>query len=142
MQLVSSVSYVKEIEKGFKVGYSSTFTAPEKMTVATVSIGYGDGYPRALSNKGRVLVNGQYANIVGRVCMDQIMVDVTGLDVKQGDRVILFGTDADKTITAEEVADAAGSFNYELLCNINMRVPRVYVKDGRETETVNYIDRI
>ncbi|MBE6827586.1 MAG: alanine racemase [Ruminococcaceae bacterium] len=144
MQLISSVAYVKEIEKGDTVGYSSTFTAPDKMKIATVSIGYGDGYPRSLSNKGRVIVNGHYAKIVGRVCMDQIMVDVTGIDVRQGDSVILVGTDKESglSITCEEVAGTAGSFNYEFCCDINMRVPRVYIKNGKISQTVDYLDSI
>ena len=112
------------------------------MEIATVSIGYGDGYPRALSNKGRVLINGEYCNIVGRVCMDQLMVDVTGKNVKQGDRVTLVGTDGSKRISVEEVADTAGSFNYEFCCNINMRVPRVYIKDGKVIEISDYLTKL
>lgn len=142
MQLISSVAFVKEVEPGFKIGYSSTFTAEKKMKIATVSIGYGDGYPRALSNKGRVLIGGKYADIVGRVCMDQIMVDVTDMDVHQGDKVVLVGKDGENFISAEEVANAAGSFNYEFVCGINMRVPRVYIKNGKPYKTVNYIDLI
>lgn len=142
MQLVSSVSFVKEVKAGFKVGYSSTFTAEKDMKIATVSIGYGDGYPRSLSNKGRVLVGGEYASIIGRVCMDQIMIDVSSLDVKQGDKVTLIGSDGDKCISAEEVANLAGSFNYELVCSVNMRVPRVYLKGGKVIKVVNYLDNI
>lgn len=142
LSLISSVSYVKAVKKGLSISYGSTFTADRDMEIATVSIGYGDGYPRALSNKGRVLINGEYCNIVGRVCMDQLMVDVTGRNVKQGDRVTLVGTDGSKRISVEEVADTAGSFNYEFCCNINMRVPRVYIKDGKVVEISDYLTKL
>ena len=142
LSLLSSVSMVKSVHKGFTVSYGSTFTAPHDMEIATVSIGYGDGYPRALSNKGRVLIGGRFCNIIGRVCMDQLMVDVTGKNVKQGDKVTLVGTDGGNTITAEEVASLAGSFNYEFCCNINMRVPRVYVKGGKIIEINSYLSKI
>jgi alanine racemase len=142
LSLLSSVSMVKSVQKGFTVSYGSTFTAPADMDIATVSIGYGDGYPRALSNKGRVLIGGEYCNIIGRVCMDQLMVDVTGKNVSQGDRVTLVGTDGGNTITAEEVSALAGSFNYEFCCNINMRVPRVYVKGGKVIEINDYLAKM
>lgn len=142
LSLISSVSYVKAVKKGFSISYGSTFTADRDMEIATVSIGYGDGYPRALSNKGRVLINGEYCNIVGRVCMDQLMVDVTGKNVKQGDRVTLVGKNDNNRISVEEVADTAGSFNYEFCCNINMRVPRVYIKDGKVVEISDYLTKL
>jgi len=142
MQLKSSVSYVKNVHKGFTVSYGSTFVAKDDMTVATVSIGYGDGYPRSLSNRGRVIINGQFAKIIGRVCMDQFMVDVTGLDVKQGDTVTLFGKDGNFDLSVEELSGLSGRFNYELCCDINMRVPRVYVKDGEVVEVLDYLERL
>lgn len=142
MQLKSSVSYVKNVHKGFTVSYGSTFVAKDDMTVATVSIGYGDGYPRSLSNRGRVIINGQFANIIGRVCMDQFMVDVTDLDVKQGDTVTLFGKDGNFDLSVEELSGLSGRFNYELCCDINMRVPRVYVKDGEVVEVLDYLERL
>lgn len=142
MQLKSSVSYVKNVHKGFTVSYGSTFVAKDDMTVATVSIGYGDGYPRSLSNRGRVIINGQFAKIIGRVCMDQFMVDVTDLDVKQGDTVTLFGKDGNFDLSVEELSGLSGRFNYELCCDINMRVPRVYVKDGEVVEVLDYLERL
>ena len=142
MQLKSSVSYVKNVHKGFTVSYGSTFVAKDDMTVATVSIGYGDGYPRSLSNRGRVIINGQFANIIGRVCMDQFMVDVTDLDVKQGDTVTLFGKDGNFDLSVEELSGLSGRFNYELCCDINMRVPRVYIKDGEVVEVLDYLERL
>lgn len=135
MQLKSRVAFVKTVEKGFTVSYGSTYVTSEKTVIATIPVGYGDGYPRALSNKGRVLIRGQYAEILGRVCMDQLMVNVTDIPgVCQGDVVTLVGTDGTQRISVEEVADAAGSFNYEFCCNINKRVPRVYLRNGKVTE--------
>ncbi|MDP4133843.1 MAG: alanine racemase [Bacillota bacterium] len=122
----SRVAFVKEIEQGVGVSYGLTFVAPKKMKLATVSIGYGDGYSRLLSNKGRVLINGKSAKIVGRVCMDQIMVDVTGMDVKVDDVVTLIGRDRNEYISADEIADIIGTINYEVVCDIGKRVPRIY----------------
>lgn len=132
LQLKSHVSFVKTVEKGFTVSYGSTYTTEQKTVIATVPVGYGDGYPRALSNVGRVLIHGQYAPIIGRVCMDQFMVDVTEIpNVQAGDCVTLIGTDGQHRIPVEEVAALAHSFNYELCCGLNKRVPRVYLQDGK-----------
>lgn len=141
LQLKSHVAFVKTVQKGFTVSYGSTYVTDKETTViATVPVGYGDGYPRALSNKGRVLIHGQYAPIVGRVCMDQMMVDVTDIpNVKQGDTVTLVGTDGDKHISVEEVADNAYSFNYEFCCGINKRVPRVYIRNGEVQEIKEFL---
>ncbi|MCF0146673.1 MAG: alanine racemase [Eubacterium sp.] len=123
------VIHVKEIGPGEGVSYGATYvTEKEKTRVATISIGYADGYPRALSNKGRVLIRGKSAPIIGRVCMDQIMVDASGIpDVRVEDTVTLIGHDGSEHISIEEVADPAGRFNYEMACTITSRVPRVYV---------------
>lgn len=127
LSLVSHIAFVKEVDSGFAVSYGSTYVTSGKTKIATIPVGYGDGYPRALSNKGRVLIGGEYAPIIGRVCMDQFMVDVTHIpNVKQGDEVVLVGPQGDKRISVEEVADMAGSFNYEFVCGINKRVPRIY----------------
>lgn len=132
LQLKSHVSFVKTVEKGFTVSYGSTYTTEQKTVIATVPVGYGDGYPRALSNVGRVLIHGQYAPIIGRVCMDQFMVDVTEIpNVQAGNCVTLIGTDGQHRITVEEVAALAHSFNYELCCGFNKRVPRVYLQNGK-----------
>lgn len=128
----SRISYVKEVGAGFTVGYGSTFVSDGPMRIATIPAGYADGYPRALSNKGRVLIHGKSARILGRVCMDQFMVDVTEIpEAKTGDEVILVGRDGTEQITVEELAAMAGSFNYEFVCDISKRVPRIYVKDGK-----------
>ncbi len=142
LEIISRVTFVKKVPAGFNVSYGSTYTTDKGTEIATVSIGYGDGYPRSLSNKGRVLINGKFAKIIGRVCMDQMMVDVTGMGVKQGDTVVVVGRDGENFISVEEVADASGSFNYEFCCRINMRVPRVYIKDGKVSETVDYINAL
>lgn len=140
MQLIARVIHVKEVKAGTGIGYGWTFVAPHDMKIATVSAGYADGYPRAQSNIGRVILHGQYAKITGRVCMDQFMIDVTDIpDVKTGDAVILFGRSGGKEITVEEVAAPANSFNYELVCNVGRRVPRVYIENGRKVREVNYL---
>ena len=126
MQLHSHVALVKEIEKGESVGYGRTFTAEKDMKIATIPVGYADGYPRALSGKGRVIINGAYADIVGRVCMDQFMVDVTHIEkVSIGDSVILIGSDNSLSVTADEIADLSDTINYEIVCGVSKRVPRV-----------------
>ncbi|MCD7796273.1 MAG: alanine racemase [Clostridiales bacterium] len=133
MQWKARLSYVKELEKGREVSYGGTYVLKEKRTVATVPAGYADGYPRCLSNIGRVIINGRYADIIGRVCMDQFMVDVTDIDgVKAGDIVTLVGTDGGARLTMEEVSEKAHSFNYELPCRISRRVERIYYKDGKQ----------
>lgn len=127
MTVKSVVSMVKAVKKGTCVSYGKTFTAQKDMKIATVTAGYADGYPRALSNKGRVIIRGKSANIIGRICMDQMSVDVTDIeDVKQGDEVILFG----KELPVEEIAEKCGTINYEITCGISQRVPRIPI-NGR-----------
>ena len=129
--LKSHVTRVKEIPAGEKVSYGGTFTTTRTTKLATVSVGYGDGYPRALSSKGYVLVRGQKAPIVGRVCMDQMMVDVTDIkNVTRADIVTLIGKDGDAEITVEEIAALAGTFNYEFVCDLGKRIPRSYYLNG------------
>lgn len=124
----SHVIHVKEIGPGIGVSYGATYVTEKPMTrIATVSAGYADGYPRALSNQGCVLIHGKKAPIIGRICMDQMMVDVTDIpDVQVEDVVTLVGTDGDETITIEEIANPAARFDYEMLCDISSRVTRVY----------------
>lgn len=131
LDLKSHVTMVKEIPAGEKVSYGGTFTTTRNTKLATVSVGYGDGYPRALSSKGYVLVRGQKAPIVGRVCMDQMMVDVTDIEnVTRADIVTLIGKDGDAEITVEEIAALAGTFNYEFVCDLGKRIPRSYYLNG------------
>ena len=132
LSLKSRIVYIKELEAGMAVSYGGTFVAKEPMQVATIPVGYGDGYPRSLSNKGHVLIHGKKAPILGRVCMDQFMVDVTGIpEAAQGDEVTLIGCDGEESITMEELGELSGRFNYELACCLNKRVPRIYRRDGK-----------
>ena len=131
LDLKSHITMVKEIPAGEKVSSGGTFTTTRTTKLATVSVGYGDGYPRALSSKGYVLVRGQKAPIVGRVCMDQMMVDVTDIkNVTRADIVTLIGKDGDAEITVEEIAALAGTFNYEFVCDLGKRIPRSYYLNG------------
>ncbi len=128
MELFSRVVMVKDLPAGAGISYGWTFVTEKPMRVATISAGYADGYPRALSNQGSVLIHGKRAPILGRVCMDQFMVDVSDIpDVKKRDSVILMGRDGDEMISAEEISEPAASFNYEMVCRVSKRVPRIYV---------------
>ena len=128
LSLHSHVVYIKEIESGDAVSYGGTFVADRSVRVATVPVGYGDGYPRSLSNKGYVLIRGKKAPILGRVCMDQFMVDVTDIpEAVMDDTVTLIGNDGTETITMEELGELSGRFNYELACDLGKRIPRVYI---------------
>lgn len=127
MSLKSHISYLKELDEGRKISYGGTYVTTEKKLIATVPVGYGDGYARSLSNKGYVLIRGQKAYICGRVCMDQFMVDVSHIEgVRVGDSVTLLGKDGNERITMEELGDMSERFNYEFACLITPRVPRVY----------------
>ncbi len=139
LSLYSHIVYVKEIEAGTQVSYGGTFTAASGMRIATIPAGYGDGYPRGLSGKGYVLVHGKRAPILGRVCMDQFMVDVTNIpEAAQGDKVTLIGQDGQEKITMEMLGGLSGRFNYELACDLGKRIPRVYTKGGKILYTKDY----
>lgn len=141
MELHSVVINVKTINKGDTVSYGSTYVAEKPTVIATIPVGYADGYPRQLSNKGSVLIHGKRAKIVGRVCMDQFMVDVTDIpDVMIGDNVTLVGKDGDDFISCEEIGEISGRFNYEFLCCITRRVPRVYMRNGKTRKIVDYLE--
>ncbi len=134
LSLYSHVVYVKTVPAGTAVSYGGTFVTGRKTRLATIPVGYGDGYARGLSNKGEVLIRGKRVPICGRVCMDQFMVDVTDLpEVKEGDKVTLIGTDGEETITMEELGRVSGRFNYEFACELAKRIPRVYVSRGEDT---------
>ena len=136
MELKTHIVYIKEVEAGEGISYNHTYVTDKKTKIATIPVGYADGYPRALSSKGKVLIRVQYAPIIGRICMDQFMVDVTDIEgVSVMDEVTLVGHDGNKMLTVEEVANEAGSFNYEFVCGIGKRVPRVYIRNGEMKET-------
>lgn len=140
MSWLTHISHIKTLEAGREVSYGGTFKTTEPRVIATIPVGYADGYPRCLSNKGRVIINGQYAPIVGRVCMDQFMVDVTDVDGAELDSIVtLVGKDGDAELSMEEVSNAAYSFNYELPCRVARRVPRTYYKDGKFIKATNYM---
>ena len=141
MELKSHVAFVKDLPAGTAISYGGTFASETDLRVATIPVGYADGYPRTLSNKGWVLIHGQKAPILGRICMDQFMVDVTHIaDVKHGDEVTLIGRDGDESIHIDELGDLSGRFSYEFACDISKRVPRVYIKDGREWGDLTFFE--
>lgn len=140
MEWKTHITHIKTLEPGREISYGGTYTTAESRVIATVPVGYADGYPRCLSNKGRVIVRGQYADIVGRVCMDQFMIDVTDIRDVQGDDIVtLVGRDGGACLSMEEVSALAYSFNYELPCRISRRVSRVYYRNGVPVKSVNYL---
>ena len=140
LQWLSLVTHVKTLPAGREISYGGTYVTTAPTVVATVPVGYADGYRRSLSGKFYVLIRGKRAPILGRICMDQLMVDVTDIPgVRLNDRVTLVGTDGDETITMETIAEAADSFNYEFVCGISRRVPRFYTRGGKIVHTVHYL---
>ncbi len=138
----SQVSFVKPLEQGRPISYGGTYTMERDGIVATVPVGYGDGYRRILSNRFHVLIRGQKAPIRGRVCMDQIVVDVTDIPgVRPGDPVTLIGRDGEAVITADQMAQAAGTISNEITCGLTRRIPRHYIESGQEAFTVDYLEK-
>ena len=139
LSLKSRIVFLKDLEPDRTISYGATYKTNGWQRIATIPVGYGDGYPRSLSNKGFVLLHGKKAPICGRICMDQFMVDVTHIkEAKEGDTVVLIGTDGTECISMEEIGTLSGRFNYEFACDLGKRIPRVYVKNGRVTETRDY----
>ncbi len=139
LSLKSQIIFLKELEAGRTISYGATYKTSGKQRIATVPVGYGDGYPRSLSNKGYVLVHGKKAPICGRICMDQFMVDVTHIpEAAEGDTVVLVGSDGAEHISMEDIGELSGRFNYEFSCGLGRRIPRVYIKGGRVTETKDW----
>ena len=132
MTLKSHIAYIKPLEPGVQISYGGTYTTQKETRVATIPVGYADGYARGLSNKGWVLIRGKKAPVLGRICMDQFMVDVTEIpEARELDEVILLGKSGDQQITMEELGELSGRFNYEFACCISKRVPRIYFKGGK-----------
>lgn len=144
MSIYSVVSQCKTLEQGDQISYGRQYSVPEGgRRIATVPVGYADGFRRSFANRARAIVGGRYAPVVGRVCMDQIMIDVTGIpDVKQGDRVTLIGAEGDAALSLDEWAVLNGSINYEEACLIGRRVPRVYFSGGKELAVTDYLAHI
>lgn len=139
LQLISHVAHVKWVESGTPVSYGCTYVTKRRTRIATIPVGYGDGYPRSLSNKGYVLIRGKKAPILGRVCMDQFMVDVTDIDaVTFQDRVTLVGTDGGEDLPVEVLSDLSGRFNYEFVCDLGKRIPREFIWNGKVVEQMDY----
>ena len=140
LQWLSRITHVKTLPAGREISYGGTYVTTRDTVVATVPVGYADGYRRNLSGRFYVLIHGKKAPILGRICMDQMMVDVTGIpEVRTGDRVTLVGNDGEETITMEQIAAQADSFNYEFVCGISRRVPRIYVSGGKTVHSVHYL---
>ncbi len=140
LQWLSRVTHVKTLPAGREISYGGTYVTKADTVVATIPVGYADGYRRNLSGKFYVLIHGQKAPILGRICMDQMMVDVTHIPgVQVGDRVTLVGADGEEAITMEQISAQADSFNYEFVCGISRRVPRLYVQGGKTIHTVHYL---
>lgn len=136
----TAISHIKLLEPGREISYGGTFVTNKPTLVATIPAGYADGYRRSLSGRFYVLIRGYKAPILGRICMDQFMVDVTDIPgVQPGDEVVLMGASGDQCITAEQLAEAASSFNYEQVCDISRRVTRIYLRDGKEVGKINYL---
>lgn len=135
MTFKSRISYIKPLSANVSIGYGRSFFTERESIIATVPVGYADGYSRVLSNKARVIVGGEYADVVGNICMDQLMIDITHIkNVKADDPVILMGESQGLYVSADELAQMQGTINYEVLCSVGKRVPRAYVKDGEITK--------
>jgi len=141
MSFKANIIMVKEVEKNTPVSYGRIFTTARKSKIATVPVGYADGYTRLLSGKGKFLIKGQEAPVIGRICMDQCMVDVTDIEqeVKVGDEAVIFGFQGDKCISVDDVARDIGTISYEVLCIIGKRIPRAYIRNGKICEILNYL---
>ena len=139
LELISHVAFVKWVDEGEMISYGGTYVTKRRTKIATIPVGYGDGYPRSLSNKGYMLIHGKKAPIIGRVCMDQCMVDVTEIeDVKFGDEVVLVGRDGDEYLSVETLSRLSDRFNYEFVCLMGKRIPREYIRRGEVQEQMDY----
>lgn len=140
LTLKGKIAHVKELDEDMYISYGKTFKTEKKTTIATLPIGYGDGYSRLLGNGAKVIINGKFANVVGRICMDQCMIDVTDVGVvKTGDEVIILGEVGNLRLNADDLAETLGTINYEILCMLKHRIPRVYIKNGAIINVRNYI---
>jgi len=140
MTFKTRITQIKEVESGVGVSYGKTYITDKRTKIATIPVGYADGYLRGLSHKAKVEVGGELCNVIGRICMDQCMIDVTNVNnINVGDEVILFGGGK---ITAEDIARSLNTISYEVLCQVSKRIPRIYKEKGREIAALNYLDKI
>ena len=140
MTVKTKITDIKEIRHESLISYGGNYKAVPGQKIATIAIGYADGFSRILSGRAKVLVNGQFANVVGNICMDQCMIDVTDINsIKTGDEVIIFGSDGNNTITVESVALLLGTINYEVVCSVGKRIPRAYIQDNKTVSVLNYL---
>lgn len=140
LTLKGKIAHIKELHEDMYISYGKTFKTDKKTTIATLPIGYGDGYSRLLGSGAKVIINGKFASIVGRICMDQCMIDVTDVGVvKTGDEVIILGEVGNLRLNADDLAETLGTINYEILCMLKHRIPRVYIKNGTIINVRNYI---
>ena len=141
MQVKSRIVHIKTVPQDVSISYGRTYTTDKERVIATIPIGYADGYMRVLSNKASVLVNGQRAKVVGNICMDQCMIDITDLegDINIGDEVVIIGSQRDEKITADELAQIAGTIGYEIVCSVGKRIPRFYKRGGEFVQVLNYL---
>jgi alanine racemase len=141
LSLKTRIGFIKEVPEETYISYSRTYKTDRKQLIASLPIGYADGYSRQLSSKGEAIVKGEKTKVLGRVCMDQTMIDVTDIPgVSIGDEVVLYGSQMGKTITIDSVAEKVGTINYEIVCMVSRRVPRVYIKDGKIIDIINYVN--
>lgn len=140
MSVKANIIHVKDVEKGTSISYGRRFVTSRKSRIVTIPVGYADGYSRLLFQKGKVIINGKFAPVVGSICMDQCMVDATDVgDVNIGDEVIIMGSDGNLTISADDIAESIGTINYEVVCMFSKRVPRVYIRGGEELKIKNWL---
>ncbi|MDP4152196.1 MAG: alanine racemase [Bacillota bacterium] len=139
MTIKSTIAFIKTLKCGQTVSYGRTYCAEKDLKVAAIPIGYADGYPTAMSSKGKVIVSGRRTSVLGRVCMDQMIVDISDIDASQGQTVTVMGTEGDETVSADEIALIRGCINYEVVCGVARRIPRVYYENGNQVFSVNYL---
>ena len=140
MSIKAKIVHIKTLAKGEYISYGRDFETKEESVIATLPIGYADGYTRLLQNKAKVIINGQFAPVVGRICMDQCMIDITHIEgVNVGDEVIIMGESQGCSFTADDIAEAIGTINYEILCMVSKRLPRVYTEEGKVVKIRNYV---
>ena len=141
MTFKSKISHIKTVDSGTAFSYGGTYVADKPITVATVPVGYADGYSRSVSNNPEMLIGGEKVSQIGRICMDQCMIDVTKVNnINVGDEVTLFGGEGDQNVTVDDIAERLGTINYEVTCAVGRRVPRIYIKNGNKiVKEVNYI---